>query len=199
MSCHLHVLSATCLDFHANPHLDFNAKPAPHIHTHTHTHTHTHKHAHTHKHTLEVKAMKKSSCHGVWSVLTHVPHPHSAPLSLSVLGMQDVKANKKALWTAVYVGMVQVCCTVCVCVYIRVCARRRVCVVSLSFALYLALALALSRPLSPSPCGLYHVVYVMVQACLVVCVCVCALMHVSARKRAARMLQHGAIDVDGGS
>jgi len=78
--------------------LHFDANPAPHIHTLTHTYT---------PHPLEVKAMKKGSGHSVWSVLTRVPHPHSAPLSLSLVGMQDVKKNKQALWTAVYVGMVQ--------------------------------------------------------------------------------------------
>jgi len=100
--------------------------------------------------------MKKGSGHSVWSVLTRVPHPHSAPLSLSLVGMQDVKKNKQALWTAVYVGMVQVCCILCLCVYRHVCARRRVCVVLLSFALYHSIALVLSCPLLPPPCGLCH-------------------------------------------
>jgi len=158
------------------------------IHTHIHTHTHTHTHLHTPTGGQGNEEGWLSQCiqctdthtdihrhHSVWSVLTHVPHPHVAPLSLSLVGMQDVKKNKQALWTAVYVGMVQVCCTLCLCcTYVFVCtdmcARGGESVSSfsllLSFVLLLSPSLALSRPLLPSlalscpllpsPCVLCH-------------------------------------------
>ena len=168
------------------------------IHTHIHTHTHTHTHLHTPTGGQGNEEGWLSQCiqctdthtdihrhHSVWSVLTHVPHPHVAPLSLSyrthtwrhslsllwecrtsrktsrLCGLPFMSAWSRFVALCVFVALMSL--------FVQTCVRVEESLVSLCVqtcvrveeslcrpSLFCSLSFCCSRPLLPSPCGLCH-------------------------------------------